>query len=89
VSTNIVVQAKRLVALLREFDSLEYSPEDRANTALLIGARLLSIESELKAIGKYVDPTWRYEGGLVWNLKAQLDVKADIDAKAKRLDCDP
>jgi hypothetical protein len=57
--TNIVDQAKRLVALLEQFDDLEYSPEDRAKAALLIGARLLSIESELTAVGKYIDPSWR------------------------------
>jgi hypothetical protein len=66
--TNIVEQAKRLSALLDEFDDLEYSPEDRAKTALLIGARLLSIEGELRSIGQHIDPGWRDEGGLAWNL---------------------
>ena len=67
--TDIVDQAKRLVALLEQFDELEYSPEDRAKAALLIGARLLSIDSELRAIGRHIDPGWRNEGGLAWNLK--------------------
>lgn len=57
--TNIVKQAKRLAALLDEFDNLEYSPEDRAKAAFLVGARLLSIESELRAIGQHIDPDWR------------------------------
>jgi hypothetical protein len=66
--TNIVDQAKRLAALLKEFDSLDLVPEGKDRAAFLIGARLVSIESELKAIGKYIDPTWRDEGGLAWNL---------------------
>lgn len=57
--TNIVKQAKRIAALLDEFNDTEYSPEDRAKVAFLIGARLLSIESELKSIGQHIDPGWR------------------------------
>ena len=57
--TNIVKQAKRIAALLDEFNDNEYSPEDRAKVAFLIGARLLSIESELKSIGQHIDPDWR------------------------------
>lgn len=67
--TNIVKQAKRLVALLDEFDDLKYSPEDQVKVALLIGARLLSIEGELRSIGQHIDPGWRGEGGLAWNLR--------------------
>ncbi len=67
--TNIVEQAKRLVALLKEFDDLDGNPEDRAKAAMLIGARLLSVDSELRAIGRYVDPEWRDEGGLAWNFR--------------------
>jgi hypothetical protein len=66
--TNIVKQAKRLAALLDEFNDLEYSPEDREKAAFLIGARLLSIEGELRSIGQHIDPGWRAEGGLAWNL---------------------
>lgn len=66
--TNIVDQAKRIVVLLKEFDDLNDNDEDQAKAAMLIGARLLSIESELRAIGRYIDPTWRDEGTLAWNL---------------------
>lgn len=55
--TNIVDQAKRLVALLQEFDSLDLVPEGQDRAAFLIGARLLSIESELTAIGKHIEPS--------------------------------
>lgn len=68
--TNIEDQAKRVVKLLEEFDSLDYSPEDRSKAAMLIGARMLTIEKELIRIGEYIDPTWRPEGGIGWNLKA-------------------
>lgn len=64
--TNLVDQAKRLVVLLEEFDEL--SDEDQDKIAMLIGARLLNIEGELRAIGRYVDPTWKDEGSLAWNL---------------------
>lgn len=67
--TDIVKQAKRLSALLDEFNDIEYSPEDRAKVAFLIGARLLSIEGELRSIGQHIDPGWRDEGGLAWNLR--------------------
>lgn len=67
--TDIVKQAKRLSALLDEFNDIEYSPEDRAKVAFLIGARLLSIEGELRSIGRHIDPGWRDEGGLAWNLR--------------------
>lgn len=66
--TNIVDQAKRLVVLLKEFDDLNDNDEDQAKAAMLIGARLLNIESELRAIGRYIDPSWRDEGGIAWNL---------------------
>lgn len=67
--TDIVKQAKRLSALLDEFNDIEYSPEDRAKVAFLIGARLLSIEGELRSIGQHIDPGWCDEGGLAWNLR--------------------
>lgn len=57
--TNIVAQAKRLAVLLEEFDDLNDNDEDQAKAAMLIGARLLNIESELRAIGRYVDTSWR------------------------------
>ena len=67
--TNIVEQAKRLAFLLKEFDDLDGNAEDQAKAAMLIGARLLSVDSELRAIGRHVDPGWRDEGGLAWNFK--------------------
>lgn len=66
--TNIVDQAKRLVVLLKEFDDLNDNDEDQAKAAMLIGARLLNIDSELRAIGRYIDPSWRDDRGLAWNL---------------------
>jgi hypothetical protein len=70
-STNIVDQAKRIVFLLKEFDDLDGNDEDRAKAAMLIGARLLSMDSELRAIGRYIDPGWRDDGGLSWNFRKQ------------------
>ena len=55
--TNIVDQAKRLVVLLKEFDEYgAYCDDDQDKVAMLIGARLLNMESELRAIGRYIDP---------------------------------
>lgn len=68
--TTIEDHAKRIVKLLEEFDSLAYSPDDQAKAAMLIGARMLTIEKELIRIGEHIDPTWRAEGGVHWNLKA-------------------
>lgn len=68
--TNIEQQAKRIAKLLKQFDALDYSPEDRKKAAMVIGARLLSITKELTRIGEYIDPNWRPEGGVGWNLEA-------------------
>lgn len=82
--TNIVDQAKRLVVLLTEFDELDDDDQDKI--AFLIGARLLSIDSELRAIGRYIDPSWRDEGGLAWNLNREGGSCSDDEGSTRHPD---
>ena len=57
--SGIERNAKRVVQLLEILDDPDTEEDTRNQAKFRIAARLLNIESEIKAIGDFIDPGWR------------------------------
>lgn len=57
--SSIERNAKRVVELLEILDDPDAEEDTRNQAKFRIAARLLNIESEIKAIGDFIDPGWR------------------------------
>jgi hypothetical protein len=58
-NTSIERDAKRVVKLLEILNDPDTGEDSLDKARFLIGARLLKIESEIRAIGDFIDPGWR------------------------------